>query len=198
MPLGRARHTHSALSRPSSATKAKALRQPSMPLIKLPSGIPRTDARDQPRKMKVMARPRWCAGTSRLTQAAAWGVKMAGATAASTRSSSSEVKSGISALRPRNSAYQSMVSASRRRRSQPATTLANSGAPTHIMTAAAVMSCPATATGTASELLISLRVPETTMTPLPMTKLPNSKGHRTLGSDALGKTLGMTGRCWPF
>ena len=40
------------------------------------------------------------------------------------------------------------------------------------------------ATETSSELLISLSVPGTTITPVPMTKLPNSSGHRTAGRAA--------------
>ena len=51
--------------------------------------MPSTEATDQPRNTKVMARPRWCAGTSRPTLAAACGVKMAGAMTASTRMGSS-------------------------------------------------------------------------------------------------------------
>jgi hypothetical protein len=37
------------------------------------------------------------------------------------------------------------------------------------------------ATDTSREPLISLSVPGTTMTPDPMTKLPNSSGHSTAG-----------------
>ena len=47
--------------------------------------------------------------------------------------------------------------------------------------AEAEMSWPAVATETSSELLISLSVPGTTITPVPMTKLPNSSGQRTAG-----------------
>ncbi len=107
---------------------------------------------------------------------------MAGETTASTRITISEPKPGISAHSPRKKAYHSMDRLSKRRRSQPATTLANSGAPMAITSAAAVINCPATGTVMASEVLMSLSVPGTTMTPVPMTKLPNSKGQRTLGS----------------
>jgi len=41
------------------------------------------------------------------------------------------------------------------------------------------------ATETSSELLISLSVPGTTITPVPITKLPNSSGQRTAGSRVL-------------
>ena len=61
------------------------MRQPNVPPISAPIGIPSTEATDQPRNTKVMARPRCSGGTSRPTQAAAWGVKIAGATTASTR-----------------------------------------------------------------------------------------------------------------
>ena len=103
-------------------------------------GTPTTDATDQPRNTKVIARPRCSGVTSRPMQAAAWGVNMAGAITANTRTTIRDVKSGISALKPKNSAYHSMVSANSRLRSQPATTLASKGAPMHIMAAAAVMS----------------------------------------------------------
>jgi hypothetical protein len=70
------------------------------------------------------------------------------------------------------------MTASSRRRSQPATTAANAmGAPTHITSSAAVISWPALATDTASPLLISFSVPGTTITPVPITKLPNSSAQ---------------------
>ena len=52
----------------------------------------------------------------------------------------------------------------------PCDMAASSGAPRHITMAATVMSCPAVAALTASDVLISLGVPGTTMTPVPMTK----------------------------
>ena len=107
---------------------------------------------------------------------------MAGEITANTRTTISEAKSGISALKPKNTAYHSMDNASRRRLSHPATTLAKSGAPTNIMTAAAVISCPATATDTSKEVAMSLSVPGTIITPVPMTKLPNKSDHSTRGS----------------
>jgi len=48
--------------------------------------------------------------------------------------------------------------------------------------AAAEISWPAVATETWKALLISLSVPGTTMTPEPITKLPNSSDQRTAGS----------------
>ena len=61
----------------------------------------------------------------------------------------------------------------------------------HITTAAAVINCPATGTDTCKLLLMALSVPGTTMTPVPITKLPNNSGHKTRGSGAL--TLGSWG-----
>ena len=185
-PSGRLRHTQAALNKLKMATKPKALRQPRVPPIHAPSGTPTTEATDQPKNTKVMARPR-CAGvTSKPIHAAACGVNMAGDTTASTRKTISEPKSGASAPKPKNTAYHSMDKASKRLRSQPATTLANRGAPRHITTAAAVINCPATATETASELPMSFSVPGTTITPVPMTKLPNNKGHNTRGKGSEG------------
>jgi hypothetical protein len=50
--------------------------------------------------------------------------------------------------------------------------------------APAEISWPAVATGTPSEKLISLSVPGTTMTPVPIMKLPNNSDQRTAGSAA--------------
>lgn len=152
--------------------------------MKAPSGMPSTEATDQPRKMKVMARPRCSVGTSWPTQAAACGVKIADGTSASTRSGSSQAKSGASAQAKCTSADQHMDSASSRRRSQPPSSAANSGAPKHSSRAPVEISWPAAATDTASEALISLSVPGTTITPVPMTKLPNSSAQRTGGMAA--------------
>ncbi|MDQ0570744.1 hypothetical protein QFZ42_002578 [Variovorax paradoxus] len=155
----------------------KAMRQPRWPPISAPRGKPSTEAIDQPRKTKVTARPRCSGGTSMPAQAAAWGVKMAGATTVSMRTGSRAPKLGISTERTCPAAYQSKVRASSRRRSQPATTAASNGAPRHITTAATVISWPAVATVTASDVLISLSVPGTTITPVPITKLPASSAH---------------------
>ena len=65
-----------------------ALRQPHVSPTHAPSGMPATDATDQPRNTNVMALPRLSGDTIRPILAAAWGVKMAGASMASTRSGS--------------------------------------------------------------------------------------------------------------
>ena len=83
-----ARQTQAALATDSTATSANAQRQPSTPPIQAVSGMPSTEATDQPRNTKAMARPRCASGTSRPMQAAACGVNTAGATTASTRSGS--------------------------------------------------------------------------------------------------------------
>ena len=93
----------------------------------------------------------------------------------------------MQALANKKMPYQSNASVSKRRRSQPATSVAHSGAPMHITTAVAVMSCPATGTETCKLLLMSLSVPGTTMTPVPITKLPNKSGHSTRGNGALAR-----------
>jgi hypothetical protein len=79
-------------------------------------------------------------------------------------------------------AYQSMAAASSTRRSQPATSAASNGALTHISSAPAEISWPAAAIETARSRPISSSVPGTTMTPVPITKLPNRSGQRTAGS----------------
>src|SRR5947209_7110019 len=78
-----------------------------------------------------------------------------------------------------------MDSASKRRRSHPATSAAHIGAPTHMRTAPAEISWPALATDTPRSVLISLSVPGTVITPVPITKLPNSMGHSTAGRASL-------------
>ena len=93
-------------------------------------------------------------------------------------------------LKPSSAQYQSIDSASRRRRSHPATTVANKGAPRHMAAAAAVINWPATATDTERDPLMSLSVPGTIMTPVPMTKLPNSRAQRTFG---IGGATGCEG-----
>jgi len=87
-----------------------------------------------------MARPRCSGGTSRPTQAAAWGVKIAPARTASARAGINAAKLGISVHSKCIAAYQSMDRASSRRRSQPATTAAHSGEPMHMTMAATVIS----------------------------------------------------------
>ena len=48
--------------------------------------------------------------------------------------------------------------------------------------AAAVISWPACGIDTPSEVLMSVSVPGTTITPVPMTKLPTISAHRTGGN----------------
>ena len=71
-----------------SATRAKAQRQLDTPAIQADSGMPMTEATDQPRKTKVIARPRCSGLTISPTLAAACGVKMAGEITVSTRNGS--------------------------------------------------------------------------------------------------------------
>jgi hypothetical protein len=65
----------------------------------------------------------------------------------------------------------------------------------HMNTPALEMIWPATPTETDSELAMSLSVPGTTMTPVPMTTLPHINAHstrlRVLASRLRGGVLGM-------
>ena len=114
-------------------------------------------------------------------QAATCGVKTAGEITVKARTTSREPNVGIAALRSCKTPYHSMHRTSRRRRSQVATADANKGAHRHITTPDTEMSCPATGMETESELLRSLRVPGTIMTPVAMTKLPNISAQSTAG-----------------
>ena len=164
----------------------KAARQPSVPPINEANGMPSTEATDQPRNTSVMARPR-CAGvTSKPTQAAAWGVKMAAGMTASTRSGSRVAKLGMVAHRVSNTPYQTIHSVSRRLRSQLPIRVAKMGAPRQTKSAEAEISCPAEAMEMPSDWLMSLSVPGTTMMPVPITKLPNSNAHRERGNTCSG------------
>ena len=183
-PPGMLRHTQIALARLRMPIRPNAVRQPQIPPTSAPSGKPMTDASDQPRNTTVMARPRCSAGTSKPMHAAACGVKIAGAIMVITRTGSNALKLGAAIEAMCSSPYHTIESVSRRRRSHPATTAASDGAPRHISKAAAEISCPAVATDICSEVLISFSVPGTTITPVPITKLPNSSGHRTAGSAA--------------
>ena len=144
-PAGSARHTPHAAAALSTATSAKAQRQPRVSATKLCAGMPSTEASDQPRKMKVIARPRCSGGASTLIAAAACGVNTAAASMLSTRTGSSAAKLGIRADTAWPTAYQSSASVSSRRRSQWPIAAASVGAPTPMATAAAVMSWPPTA-----------------------------------------------------
>ena len=91
--------------------------------------MPSTEASDQPRKMKVMARPRSAGGVSSAMADAACGVKAAAPSIVRQRSASSVPKLGIRALSRWPAANHSSASTSRRRRSQPLSSPASSGEP---------------------------------------------------------------------
>jgi hypothetical protein len=89
IPEGMTRQIQSATTIDATATRAKAQRQLAAPAIHADRGMPITEATDQPRNTKVMARPRWAGPTIRPTLAAACGVKMAGEITARMRSGNS-------------------------------------------------------------------------------------------------------------
>ena len=124
-------------------------------------------------------------------QAAACGVKTAGDNTVRTRTTSSESNVGMLALKRCMAPYHSITNDSRRRRSHLATTATISGAPRHIKNAAAEINCPALGTETFRELLMSLSVPGTTMTPVPMTKFPKSSAHKTGGMASVAAGAGL-------
>ena len=62
--------------------------------------------------------------------------------------------------------------------------MASVGAPSPIRMAPAVISMPACGTVTPKELLMSLSVPGTTITPVPMIRLPSISAHSACGSPA--------------
>ena len=181
-----ARQTHRALAKDNSPIRTKAVRQPQVPPIQAAMGMPRTDATDQPRNTMVIARPRWVGGTSKPTQAAAWGVKIAAGMTARIRSGSRALNPGKLAHTRCSAPYQAMDKARSCRRSQLRIRVANTGAPRHTISAAADISWPAVAVEICSEWLMSFRVPGTTMMPVPITKLPNSSAHRDVGKGACG------------
>ena len=131
MPLGMRAASHRPEASDIRAISPMVQRQPRVPPTQAPTGVPSTEATDQPRNTKVMARPRCRSGTSAPMQAAACGVKTAAAIRASTRDHSNWSKLPATVARPWKKAYQSMLPTSRRRRSQRETTAANSGAPMH-------------------------------------------------------------------
>ena len=90
-------------------------------------------------------------------------------------------------------AYQASAAASSFLRSSPPTQIASSGAPRHITAAATATSWPATETETSSDCEMSLSVPTTTITPQPMTKLPNRSTQRTCASRRAGRAAGAAG-----
>ena len=79
-------------------------------------------------------------------------------------------------------AYQNKLAVRSFFRSQPANQAAKTGAPIQVKSADVEINCPVVATETSSEVLISARVPMAIMTPVPITTLPNIKGHRTRGN----------------
>ena len=156
-------------------------RQPKVPPIHAPRGVPRTEATDQPRKTKVMPRPLWCSGTSRPMQAAAWGVNTAAEAMASIRVTSRPSKPGAMAASACKAAYQMRLPTNNFRRSQRVTSMASEGAPRLTSNAELEISCPAVLMDTPRSLRISCRRPAITITPMPMTTLPNISGHSTAG-----------------
>ena len=143
--------------------------------------MPTTEATDQPKNTKVMALPRFSGDANCPMQAAACGVKMAGATMAATRIHKISLKPGTNTHRACAAPDHSMTQLSNLRRSCLANTVAKMGALRHISTAPAVMRLPACVTETWRSWLMSLRPPGTISTPKPMTKLPNKKHHKTAG-----------------
>jgi hypothetical protein len=65
IPEGNERQSHRALNKDETLINANAYLQPTVPPSQAPKGVPITEATDHPRKMKVMALLRWCAGTSK-------------------------------------------------------------------------------------------------------------------------------------
>ena len=179
-PLGMARQTQAAPTPEASAAIQNAERQPKCSASQADSGMPSTEAIDQPRKMKVMARPRCAAGVIAAIAAAAWGVNTAAPNTVTERTSSSVPKFGAIAASACPSANQASAAANSRRLSKLPKAAANSGAPKAINTAATVTSCPPTATLTARSRVRSLSVPVAAITPTPMAKLPNSSDQRRL------------------
>src|SRR3990167_5812481 len=99
-PSGIARHTPTAATSASSPTPPKAQRQPQVSPIKADSGMPSTDASDQPSSAKVIAWPRCAGGTITPSAAAACGVNNAADSTEMARTGSNAAKLGISADTP--------------------------------------------------------------------------------------------------
>jgi hypothetical protein len=181
MPFGMLRHSQVALMSDSRLIKPKAYRHPHVPPSQAPRGVPKTEAIDQPKKMNVMARPRCSAGTSKPTQDAACGVKMAAPAMAIARHPSRVENCVEPAASACNTLYHSKLAVSNFCRSHPATQAANKGAPKHVRSADVEISCPAVAMDTFSEVLTSVKMPVAIMTPVAITKLPNINGQSTRG-----------------
>ena len=176
---GTVARTHAAPTAPIAAIAKKALCQPKVSPSQAEIGMPTTEAIDQPMKMKVIAPARCSGGVIAPIAAAACGVKTAAPRTVRARTGRSAAKLGIKAQSAWPIAYHASAAASSFLRSSAPTQPARSGAPKHITTAATATSWPATATDTASEREMSGSVPTGTMTPQPMTKLPNSSDQRT-------------------
>ena len=85
MPTGNTAKTHTAASTASAATVKNETRQPKVSPSQADIGMPSTDATDQPRKMKVIARPRSCGAAMKPIAAAACGVNTAAASMVNAR-----------------------------------------------------------------------------------------------------------------
>jgi hypothetical protein len=86
-----ARYTHTAEAAASSATAPKATRQPKVSPSQDAIGMPATEASDQPRNTKVMARPRCSGAVMWPIAAAACGVNTAAPSMHSARTGHSAV-----------------------------------------------------------------------------------------------------------
>lgn len=109
-----------------------------------------------------IALPRCSTGTNIPAQTADCAVKIAGDKTVKTLIGSKLAKLGIVVLIVRKNAYQSREKVSSLRRSIEPINVASSGALMHILTAPAVISCPAVAVDTCSDETRSLREPNTT------------------------------------
>ena len=160
-----------------SAMARNVARQPNSVPNRLPSGMPTTEAIDQPMKIKAMASERFSGGTIRPTVAAAWGVKTAAAIMVTERMMSRDPKSGARAASPWPTAYSAAIAASSRRRSKRLVRPASTGAPTPTTRPPANSSNPAVAGATCRSAARTFRSPAGSKTPVPMTKLPSNSHH---------------------
>jgi hypothetical protein len=133
-PLGNTCQTQAALISDSTDSMPNTTRQPYTSPIHAAMGMPTTDATDQPKNTKVMARPRRSGAVNCPMQAAACGVKMAGDTMAITRTHRISLKPGITSVRAWVMPYQSITHVSSLRRSCLAKMVAKMGALKHIST----------------------------------------------------------------
>ena len=82
--------------------------------------------------------------------------------------------------------YQTREKASRRRRSKPDNQPASKGAPKQTDAAPMAINWPPTATGMSSDRVMSLSVPGASITPQPITKLPNMSAQRACDNRTAG------------